>query len=323
MVFLEILSYNKESLKSALDTMGNLLIKKHQQNQIKKKTKNKSIRSKSMEFFNKMVKRKHDIKDNKSVLQNNVNPVLKNSEHQNIVDTKDFEYCDNHGYCYDSKGKLLGYYDENNKYYDFPNDDIKLCDNEVKNNINSKPLPPPMSSGNTTRIREYKFQKWFDMVSIKMGLNTNTKQKYLNKFINADANDINSITLFDNDILRDEVGISNKFHRTRILDECNHLKQKMNYVYKNWWIKIPKINADAKKQYYERFQNHGLITIEYIVSDIKNINILKNVMFGQKPIIKQHLDIIYNGILLENKNNNSNSSPEGCKSYNYHDTLRF
>ena len=52
-------------------------------------------------------------------------------------------------------------------------------------------------------------------------------EKYFDKFKENECCDMDSIELFDDDTLENEIGISSKIHRKKILKKCAVMKQDM------------------------------------------------------------------------------------------------
>ena len=91
-------------------------------------------------------------------------------------------------------------------------------------------------------------------------------EKYLDKFKENDCCDMDSIELFDDDTLKDDIGIKNKIARKKFLKKCRQIKTDMDHFKDNY--NIPFV-------LYERLAKYGIVTVSILCNEVKDKSHLK------------------------------------------------
>eukprot|EP01084_Bolivina_argentea_P057234 104606_1 len=123
-----------------------------------------------------------------------------------------------------------------------------------------------------------KFKYWLCQI---VGL-----KQYMSLFIKSQDNDIRMVPYFDEDMIRNDVGINKKGHLRLILDEVNEFR-KMQTVFNEWLIqnKLTKYQQDLKR--------NGILILTDLRRDIQNKKDLK-VVFGLED--DNRTDIIWDAV---------------------------
>ena len=91
-------------------------------------------------------------------------------------------------------------------------------------------------------------------------------EKYFDKFKQSECCDLESIGLFDDDTLKEDIGIKNKIHRRRILANCKEMKVEIEKFKNNHGIPLI---------LYERLAKYGIITLSILCNEVKEPTDLK------------------------------------------------
>eukprot|EP01084_Bolivina_argentea_P291708 501369_1 len=120
--------------------------------------------------------------------------------------------------------------------------------------------------------------------------------KYFDKFKKNECCDMDSIELFDVDILTEDIGITNKIHKKKFLKKCQKMKQDMDYFRDD--VGIPSI-------LYDRLAKYGIVTMGILCDEVKRKEDLK-----AKFIITNvnQCDLLWN---IVQKNENLSTCNEG------------
>ena len=101
--------------------------------------------------------------------------------------------------------------------------------------------------------------------------------------------DMDSIELFDDETLRDDIGITNKIHRKKILKKCRQMKEEMDNFKDN--LGIPTI-------LYKPLAKYGVVTLSILCNEIKTKNDLK---IKYKMTNENQCQLLWN-IIQQNEN---------------------
>ena len=114
-------------------------------------------------------------------------------------------------------------------------------------------------------------------------------EKYFDKFKENECCDMDSIELFDDEILLQDIGIKNKIVRKKFLKKCRKIKSEMDHFKDNY--QIPPI-------LYDRLAKYGIVTLGILCDEVKKISVLK---IKYKITNVHQCDLLWN-IIQENEN---------------------
>ena len=86
-------------------------------------------------------------------------------------------------------------------------------------------------------------------------------EKYYDKFEENECNDLESIPLFDDEFLKDEIGIKNKILRKKFLINCDKMNKEM--------IKF-KTKCGINEYLYDQLSKYGIVTLTILCDSITN-----------------------------------------------------
>ena len=86
-------------------------------------------------------------------------------------------------------------------------------------------------------------------------------EKYYQKFEENDCNDLDSIPLFDDDFLRDDIGVKNKILRKKFLIKCNTMNKEMKHF---------KDECGINEFLYKTLAEHGIVSLFILCDSIEN-----------------------------------------------------
>eukprot|EP01084_Bolivina_argentea_P057552 105157_1 len=90
--------------------------------------------------------------------------------------------------------------------------------------------------------------------------------KYFNKFQENDCCDMQSILYFDDDFLKDDIGIKNRIARKKFIGECNKMRKQMDEFQNDYGITA---------FVYDKLARYGIVTVPILCYEVKNIDDLK------------------------------------------------
>eukprot|EP01084_Bolivina_argentea_P019189 35688_1 len=123
-------------------------------------------------------------------------------------------------------------------------------------------------------------------------------QKYFDQFKQNECGDMDSIELFDDDILTNDIGIKSKILRKKVLKHCNEMKNKM--------IKF-KSAYGISSTLYEKLAKYGIVTLHILCDQVLN----KNDLPSKFEITNANqIDLIWN-IITQETNIIANNDNEG------------
>ena len=114
-------------------------------------------------------------------------------------------------------------------------------------------------------------------------------EKYFDKFKENECCDMDSIELFDDETLKDDIGIKNKIARRKFLKKCRKLKTDMDCFKDDYGI--PSI-------VYERLAKYGIVTLNVLCEEVQKRN---DLMIKYKMINENQCDLLWN-IIQQNVN---------------------
>ena len=134
-------------------------------------------------------------------------------------------------------------------------DDIKDNDGQIEHDNNQK-----IQQKNVNDEEKYLSPQDSNNEQFLKFLRDCRMEKYHDKFVKNECNDFESVQLFDDDLLKQEIGVENKILRKKFLIKCNEINNDMNEF---------RSACGINKFLYDKLSKYGIVTLS-ILCDLIN-----------------------------------------------------